>query len=293
MIHSKKPKLLLTGASGFLGSVLLDSLAGKYEVVGCAHSQGGAQFHLCDLTDATAVKSLMREVQPDVVVHTAALTNVDVCEKEANQAFRLNVEATRYLSSFAMELAAPAKFVYISTDQVYDGQGPHVESDIAPNNVYALTKLWGEECVRQIPNSVVLRTNFFGFSSRGPAGLIKAVIDAAHSSRGMTLFTDVLFSPLFIGHLSNIIVDVLDQDIEGVYNAGASGGGVTKAGFVRSVIRRLNLSEANFKDGVLDDVELFARRPRDMRMDSKKLSSALGCQFPSIEDGLQCLVDTL
>lgn len=105
----------------------------------------------------------------------------------------------------------------------------------------------------------------------------------------MLLFADVLFSPLHIDHLAAAIDDVIRLRIHGRFNAGASGHGLSKAEFARSIARELQLPTETFTDGSITDVKLSAYRPRDMRMDSRALETAVKRQMPSVTDGIRLL----
>ena len=141
--------LLLTGASGFLGStVCLAALASGRPVVGTVHhhrgDQAGLRLVTADLTDPSAAKALLARVEPRWVVNCAGFTNVDACEHDPEQARALNVELPRILATACAE--AGVGLVHISTDAVFDGKrGNYTEDDPPePLNVYAQTKIEGE-----------------------------------------------------------------------------------------------------------------------------------------------------
>ena len=97
----------------------------------------------------------MAEIRPDIVVHAAALANVDACENDPEAARRLNVGMTENLLDAIAAECPTCRFVYVSSDQVYDGQGPHDEASPCPGNVYGRTKLEGEEVALKHPDSLV------------------------------------------------------------------------------------------------------------------------------------------
>jgi dTDP-4-dehydrorhamnose reductase len=266
----------------------MEYLADRYNVTGTALSRATDSIRRCDLAEATQVDAMLDDVQPDVIVHAAALADVDACERSPQSAYRANVEATRNLAG-GLKNHPDTHLIYISTDQVYDGDGPHSELPVSPANTYALTKLWGEDIAAQARTSTVLRCNFFGYSASGTVGLVDAVRQRAMSGQAMTLFTDVLFSPLHIDHLAAVITDVIRLRISGRFNTGASGSGMSKAEFARSVARELELPVATFTDGSIRNVQLTAYRPNDMRMDSRALETALKHPMPSIMDGIRLL----
>ncbi|GAA5829492.1 hypothetical protein JCM3766R1_001123 [Sporobolomyces carnicolor] len=143
-------KVCVTGASGFLGRAVYAELSKRgIEVTGLAFSRGGEGLVQLDLNDADATKTLLAELEPDVVVHCAAERKPDVCERTPDKARNLNVVATSNLA----ELASTLKFtlIYISTDYVFPGnaapQGYDVDDAPAPTNLYGETKYDGEKAV--------------------------------------------------------------------------------------------------------------------------------------------------
>jgi len=206
---AERPKLLFTGASGFLASNVLPWLAESFDCIGVSRSEPGdetsflAAREQADLTDPTAVKWLLRNRPVDVVVHAAALANVDACEREPAAAYRANVAMTANLVRAMTELGGNARLVLVSTDQVYNGPGPHAEGDVAPINVYALTKLWAEDWAERYGNALTVRVNFFGFNGRDRSGLAGWVARSLAARERITLFDDVMFNPLHTAYAPN------------------------------------------------------------------------------------------
>ena len=279
-----KRRLVLTGASGLLGRALGPRLAETFELLPLAWSHAGMipGARALDLTDAQATRAALDALAPEIIVHAAALADVDACENNPGLARRINSEATRTLADWASEQAAAPYLVYISTDQVYDGPGPHGESEAKPGNVYARTKLLGEECAARAPRAVVLRTNFF---VRG-GGLAGWLEQALAGGEPVSLFDDVFFNPLFAGDLADILCRLIDAGPTGVVNVGASGAGCSKGDFARGLAARLGLPLDKARSGRIADLELAAWRPSDMRMDITRLVEILGTEPPSLEAGL-------
>ena len=141
-------KTLLTGASGLLGRSLMASLAPLGELTGTAHSRLTPPLVRLDLTDEAALRAAVAAWAPDLVVHSAAERRPDVVDGDPAQAEKLNVHATATLAQLAA--ARGARFIYISTDYVFDGTAPPYATDApcAPLNAYGRMKLAGEEAVR-------------------------------------------------------------------------------------------------------------------------------------------------
>ncbi|XP_005753288.1 methionine adenosyltransferase 2 subunit beta isoform X2 [Maylandia zebra] len=153
------PRVLVTGATGLLGrAVCREFHSAGWTVTGTGYRRARLRLLRCDLTDEDAVRGLLHEYKPDVIVHCAAERRPDVMERHTEAAVNLNVHAT---STLAKEAATcGALFLYISTDYVFDGRNPPYGEDDSPNplNVYGRSKLEGErETLRHCPGAVVLR----------------------------------------------------------------------------------------------------------------------------------------
>ncbi|KAM9788483.1 methionine adenosyltransferase 2 subunit beta isoform 1-T1 [Neosynchiropus ocellatus] len=153
------PRVLVTGATGLLGRAVCKEFQNNdWFVVGSGYRRARPQHIRCDLTDEDAVRGLLHESKPDVIVHCAAERRPDVVERHTEAAVNLNVHATGALAREAA--ASGVVFIYISTDYVFDGRNPPYGEDDTPNplNVYGRSKLEGErETQRHCPGAVVLR----------------------------------------------------------------------------------------------------------------------------------------
>lgn len=283
------PSVLMTGATGQLGSTLRGPVHAWRDVVGAGHATHRPGDRQCDLTDADATRAMLEEVRPSVILHLAALANVDLCEKEPDRAYRLNVRATQTLVDWCLEQAPDVYFVYISTDQVYDAPGPSTEDQAQPKNVYALTKLWAEDHAKRLARHCILRVNFFSDGYATDKGLVSWLASSAVRASPVRLFSDVLFNPLHVADLSVLIVEMMKRDGVGTYNLGAGGEGLSKSAFLREAARHLGISDANFEDGSVADAPLAAYRPRDMRMDVSRAEEMFGRKMPTVAAGLNRL----
>jgi len=269
------PRVLVTGATGLLGPYLADAFAVGATVVTTSRHGGDLPG---DLTSAAEARRILTDADPTVVVHAAALTDVDRCEHDQGEADAVNRAAVDHLAS---ALAADRVLVVVSTDQVYpDRPGPHREGTEAPVNVYGRSKLAGERAAGRHPGALVLRTNFFGPSrSPGRESLSDWVAVRMAAGDAITLFEDVWFNPLHAATLAALAAAAVGAGLRGVFNVG-SRVGCTKETFGLAVARHLGLPTDRARTGRSDDEPSRAPRPHDLRMDVRRFEEALGVALP-------------
>jgi dTDP-4-dehydrorhamnose reductase len=276
-------RLLFTGATGFLGRCILPRLAQVYDCIGVGGSRSYPKGEKADLTDSAETDDLVRRCAPDIIIHAAALADVDACERNPAAAWRANVITTANLVHALETTGDSARLVLISTDQVYDGPGPHQEDDVTPVNIYGLTKLWAEDWALKSRQPLVLRTNFIGLDRNRNHGFAGWLADALARSQAITLFADVFFNPLHVDCLAEVIVELIEAGAGGRVNLGTADGGMSKADFGYRLANALGLSTASASVGSVSDVQLVARRPHDMRMAVDRLRTLLGHELETMD----------
>lgn len=281
--------MLVTGSGGLLGPYLLERAraSGTREVVATTLRSGDRP---CDLTDRAAVDALIASVSPTHVIHTAAYTDVDGCERDPQKADTLNRLA---VANLAAALPASARLVQVSTDQVYpDAPGLHREGNEGPVNAYGRSKLAGEAAALVRPNSVAVRVNFFGPSrTPGRKSLSDFVVESLRAKKTITLFEDVLFSPLHVATLAGLLVEIATGTMTGAFNLGCNNG-TSKAAFGLDVARNEGLSTDTVTIGSSSSVAMRAPRPRDLRMDVSRIEAALGRAMPDLAHEIALLPRT-
>jgi dTDP-4-dehydrorhamnose reductase len=286
-------KVVVTGAAGMLGTAVIDRLAGRHEVIATDLAAGyrrkGVRWSLFDLCDRDALKRFLFAERPDLVVHTAALVDVERCEQDPSAAERLHVDTTDVISR---TLAGwNGSLIYISTDSVFDGRkdGPYDEGDHpAPPNTYARTKLRGEAACLTLERSTVLRTNIFGWSRAERMSFAEWVLRGLVERSALSMFSDVQYTPIHVTQLAEIIESVWQQGVHGLYHA-AGLTCLSKYEFAILVASVFRLSTDNVTARSVDDAGLTANRPKNMALCSARLSSALGRAVPPAIDGIQLM----
>jgi dTDP-4-dehydrorhamnose reductase len=283
-------RTLVTGASGILGDALLRSarFAGALGVVHEHASPHEAQR--ADLRDPIAAAALLDAVAPDVVVHTVGLTDVDACERAPAAAYATSVLTTLNIADWMRCERPEALLVYISSDQVYSGPGPHDESRPTPANAYGAAKHAGELAAARAPRHLVLRTNFVGHSRGGRASYSDWLLGAAR--RGETIRVDpaAQFSALHLRDLVALIVEAIEVGLAGTFNL-ASRDGLHKIEFARTVAETAEAGGGRLV--VPADAVAPGRAPResDLRLDVARAEAALGHALPDMADCLAAIAD--
>jgi dTDP-4-dehydrorhamnose reductase len=280
----------ITGASGMLGSALLDYLSNSYKVFATSRSKSienkNIQWNCFDLTNTASLNNWLKNTKPDLVIHCAALVNVDLCEENIGLASALHVETTQVIANYLED--HNARLIYISTDSVFDGkkQGAYIESDsVDPLNVYAKTKLMGEIIAQSVSKGLVLRTNIIGWTKKGKISFAEWVLKRLVDHDPVNLFYDVYFSPLHVENISSIIERIIKNPIFGIYHC-ASSDCISKYDFGMQLAKVFNLSNSNIKRVSVDNMNFKAERPKNMTLDVDKISSALKCDFPCVLDAI-------
>lgn len=284
-MYSGKHKVLLTGSSGMLGENFVELFSDKIEIFGLARNKNDGSklknFSSVDITDEQELEKNFLEINPTAVIHTAAITDVDMCEKYPEDAYNLHVKATKKL--VALSALKNAQFIYISTDMVYNSkEGCRAEegADIETGNEYAKTKYLGEKVASEYKNTLILRVNIFGFRKKGKLSFGEWVLSGLRENKELTMFKDVFFTPISTFDLSKVILDCLDQKITGVFNVGSSDV-ISKYEFAKIVADDLNLNGDNLKPILLKEKNLEAKRPTNLSMSVEKIEKTLNTKMPT------------
>jgi dTDP-4-dehydrorhamnose reductase len=285
-------KLLVTGASGLLGLNLALAVDGKdHQVFGVANTIPmrwvGFKSVQAELTEPGVIEHLLDEIAPEVIIHCAAIANVDDCESKPELAEEVNA---RLPGKIAAEAALRhIKMVQISTDAVYDGQkGNYLESETPhPLSVYARTKLTGENAVLAAnPAALVARVNFYGWSVSGARSLAEWFVNALTAGQTIKGFTDVTFCPMMVLDLVDTLMEAIDLNLSGLYHmVGAQQ--MSKYDFGCAIARRFNFNPELIQPASVEDGGLKAARSPDLTLNTEKLTRALRHELPPFEAGLQ------
>jgi dTDP-4-dehydrorhamnose reductase len=283
-----KPKLLITGASGFIGSRLLQDLSGEWEPVGTALSQAGPDLPRIDLSEPASAERSILSLAPAAVVHTAAMADPDGCQRRPELARRVNTDGARAVARACRRLKA--RLVHFSTDLVFDGQGSwYKETDPPrPISVYGRTKLAAEGAVlSECPDATVLRVAaVYGRALGGRPSFLDALHDQLARGEKVKCFTDQWRTATPCAQLPEVVAALLCRPgLSGLFHwAGATRD--SRQEFGAAVCRVFGFPESRVEPCRMAEARFCAPRPRDVSLDAGKLSGLIAIPRWTLAEGL-------
>lgn len=301
-------KVFVTGVAGQLGHDVMNELASRgYVGVGTdlAESYSGiqdgtyvitAEYVSLDITNKSAVMNTIKSVKPDVVVHCAAWTAVDLAEDEDKQAKvkAINVDGTQNIANACKEI--DAKMVYISTDYVFDGQGttpwqPDCK-DYKPLNVYGQTKLGGELAVSNTLSKYFIVRIAWVFGKNGN-NFIKTMLNVGKKFDTLKVVNDQIGTPTYTYDLARLLVDMIETDKYGYYHATNEGGYISWYDFACEIFKQAGYTNTVIPVTTKEYGLSKAARPFNSRLDKSKLVENGFKPLPTWKDALKRYLEEL
>lgn len=301
-------KIFVTGVAGQLGHDVCNELAARgYEGIGTdlAEEYKGIQdesavtkmpYVSLDITDQDAVRKIIDEIKPDVIIHCAAWTAVDLAEEPEKQALvkAINVDGTKNIADAAK--ANDAKMVYISTDYVFNGQGeapwkPDCK-DYAPLNVYGETKLGGELAVSETLDKYFIVRIAWVFGLNGK-NFIKTMLKVGRNHDEVRVVCDQVGTPTYTLDLSRLLVDMVETEKYGYYHATNEGGYISWYDFTKEIYAQAGLSTKVIPVTTKEYGLSKAARPFNSRLDKKKLVDNGFIPLPDWKDAVSRYLEAL
>ncbi|MFA9406965.1 MAG: NAD(P)-dependent oxidoreductase [Anaerolineales bacterium] len=281
-------KVMITGASGLLGANLVLSAMNTHDVIAVCHEHPiRLPNHVvveADLSIEDNVRELFRKTSPDWVIHCAAATDVDRCQEDPGWAVLLNRDMAGYVAEAAREYHA--RLIHISTDAVFDGtNAPYAEEDLAgPINVYGKTKLEGERVVSEMnADAAIIRCNIFGWNARAKHNLAEWFIYRLERDEACPGFTDVLVSPILVNDLGDVLLQILDRGLSGIFHVGSKSC-LSKYDFGVRLARVFGLDENLIQPVLSERAALKAPRPKDLCLKTQKIEGEINNRLPDVDE---------
>lgn len=291
-------KILLTGANGLLGSNIYSyfSLFQNLIIVGTDKQNPNKSSFLIegDLLDQNFVNKFLEEHKFDIIINTVGLPSLEQCEKFPDLAFDINVKTANYIAFAAQK--NNCRLIHISTDHLFDGQKSfYNENDIPrPLNVYAKTKLEAEKIVKlNCPNSVIIRTNFYGWSPKGHGVTFgEWIFNSLRDQVPIRLFTDYYFTPIDALSLVETIKIVAESDFTGILNVVGSER-CSKYGFGIALAETFGFKTNNIHAATIDNAPQLIQRQKDLSLSTDKFCNYFSYQLPKLLPGLKRFKEVL
>lgn len=262
---------IVTGASGYLGRVVLRKMSACRDAVGIAREHSSPSLIRCDLTDPADVRNLISRSRPDLFVHCAAWRDPDRCEEFPDAAGRINRESVRFICEW---LPPEAKLVLISSDYVFDGKHPpYRETDpVSPVNVYGRTKAEAEDIALARGNSLVVRCPLLvGHELEGMAGFIAKMAASIRSGSPDTVDDVLVRYPVFGPDVAAAIAFLLDRGASGIFHVSGREGGTVWC-WTRRTASLIGLPDGHLHPSK-EVVPRRAARPPDSHLSNEKICS--------------------
>ena len=286
-------KIILTGATGFLGNCLL-RLSCSWDIVPWSRSTGiveGINCRVVNLYDRAAIKTEIAAEKPDWVINTAAITNVDLCEEERVAARRANVEVVDNLASACG--ANDVGLLHLSTDYVFDGDcGPYVENHAPrPISHYGELKLESERIVLEdIQRGIVVRTMWlYGYTPSARANMITWPLDALLQRKPVNVVSDQWGNPTYGPDLARCLSELCFKGAYGLWHV-AGGSFMTRHQQVREMADFFSLDSSLVRGITTKDLGQPAARPLISGLNTSAVERRLGWYPRSFSDSLGHLI---
>ncbi len=290
---SAPKKILITGAEGLLGSNLCRMYSKnnteKYEVYATSKTKPNfphCQNYKLDILNKEDLK-LIEKLKPDVIVHCAALVNLDYCELHPEEAKKVNAEGAKNLALAAKK--AGSYLVHISTDAIFDGtKGNYKEEDLPnPISVYGKTKLLAEKEVSSSGAKYVsIRTNIYGWNKKEKLSLAEWMLNKLEKNEKLTAFKDVFFSPILVNNLGEAILELSAIKHQGILHVAGSES-CSKLEFARKIAQVFDFNDNLITEISVDDLNLKAKRTKNMSLNVEKAKTILKTKLWNVKEGLK------
>lgn len=278
MVEKAKKAILVTGSQGVLGRALVKRLKTKYKIAALTHKN-------CDITDSKRVGSIFSRSKPWLVIHSAACTDVDECQRDARKAYAVNAQGTVNIARSCASNGAI--LIYISTDYVFSGnkRTPYRETDAAvPLSIYAKSKLKAEKSVRRlVKKHIIVRTSWiFG---KGRKGFLNNVLDWAKSKKRLKIVSDKYSSPTSADDLAaalDRIISRMNSDewkdrFFGTYHI-TNSGFCSWYGWARYILKNVN-PQVRVDPIKMSQINFAAPRPPFSALDNSKYIRTFGVRL--------------
>tara|TARA_B100000035_G_scaffold269580_1_gene243523 strand:+ start:470 stop:1321 length:852 start_codon:yes stop_codon:yes gene_type:complete len=269
--------VFIFGATGALGSLMTKFLIKKnYKVF----SDKIIKKKIKKKDNLKYLKKIIKSHNLDYIINLVALTNVDLCEKKKLKAKNSNFIFVKNLVRAIKKYKDNIHLIHISTDQVYNGKGNHIESNTNPINYYGKSKLQGEMVAKKTI-STIFRTNYIG-KTKKKTNLTSWIYNNLKKKNKINAFKNIYFSPLHVSTLVSLIEKSMKKKIVGVFNLGSKNK-ISKAEFAEKFSKIIGCNKNLINKTNYKEKNLLAKRPLDMSMKISKFEKHFCIKLPNVQ----------
>ena len=285
-----KKKILFFGGSGLLALNWANKIYKNWNIILLKHKRNFSFEHAkiiqLEKISKSNIIEIINKVKPFVVVNCAAITEVEKCEKENDNAKLVNSILPQIIANVCKLMRI--KFVQISTDHLFNGEKSFYQEDnpISPLNNYGITKAQAEISVlNENPEALLIRTNFFGWGTSYRDSFSDWIIKSLRESKVIKLFSDVYFTPIYIEELINIIHILIEKNKQGIFNI-VSKERISKFEFGIKIAKIFKYPLTLISPISIDEIDFLVTRPKDMSLSTAKITNEIKYQIKDLESQL-------
>ncbi len=281
-------RILITGGSGFLGTKMREAARGKYNVYFTYQKTAKDKFSKgfkCDIIDRNKVFETIGRIKPFVIIHAAAVTDVDLCEKNRELAWKVNVGGTKNIIDACSKYKI--KLIFVSTSYVFDGKkGNYRETDTPQNpaNYYSETKLEAErQIIASNINYAIGRTVvLYGW---GRPNFVTWVLSEIKKKNRIRIATDLYTSPTYINNCADALLRIAEKDAKGIFHI-TGNERISRYDFVLKIGKVFKADMSSVEPIMSSELGRSAVRAKDTSLSTKFTEKVLGIRMLNTTQGL-------
>ena len=288
-------KVLLIGAGKLATNWCMSTNAEVYNVIVNRSALGNLPAHQkieTDLVNFSELAKIIKFIKPDVIINTAAITSIEYCETHENESKVVNSDLPKILAEISSMLKI--KFIHISTDH-FESIPSQKRDELVnpiPVNQYGRTKVIADEFVKNFDTSIVVRTNFFGWSASSRQNSFKKLYSDLIQKQSYIGFEDITYTPISVTKLIETIIYLIKIDFKGLINVSGTEN-ISKYTFASTFAEMLNINNPTLFKGRYDSFSSNTVRPRAMGLDNSKLLGLVSNDGFDLRSNLEMVIKQL
>lgn len=285
-------RVLITGGTGLFALKFYSQYKKQIQIflVGNKKKIKGVKVYYLNIFNKEKLLEFLNKNNIDTIIHAAAQTNIEECQKNQKKCFQTNVELTKHLGKIAKK--KNIKIIFISTDQIFNKKKSFKNEKLKKNpcNFYGYTKSLAEEyLLKNNPNSLIIRTNFFGYGNKSRISFSDWILTNIRKKKKISLFSDVYFNPLYLKHLNIYLLKLINLNASGIYNL-VSDDKISKYDFGKILSNIFNEDQNFIIKSKISENKKLIKRPKDMTLSNKKLKNKIGYKKINLQNQIKIML---